>query len=130
MQLKNKLMRTSVRFFIGLNFGYTLKINNMKILKLISVFAFMAVFLISCNCVKGKKTVEASVIRDCTGTYLRIANDDYLVCNSDILKDYQENSKVKADFSPVTNCPENEGKIVCMMYHENKGMVRINGIQK
>ena len=116
--------------FYWSEFWLHLKKSIMKILKLISVFAFMAAFLISCNCLKGKKAVEAAVIRDCTGTYLRVGSDDYLVCNSDILKEYQENSKVKADFSSVTNCPENDGKVVCMMYHENKGMVRVNGLQK
>lgn len=105
------------------------KLNNMKILKSLSLSVFAVSVLAACNSVPPKKSAEATVVRDCTGTYLRINSNDYLVCNSGVLKDYQEGSKVKANYSKTTYCPEKEGQIVCMMYHENKGMINIHKIE-
>lgn len=92
-----------------------------------SVLAIAGLALMtSCSVSNVKST--ATVIKDCTGTYLRIDNDDYQVCNADILKDHQEGSTVSATYRKVQKCPELNGRMVCAMYHEKAGNIRIQSI--
>lgn len=84
-------------------------------------------FITSCSAVKTSD--NATVVKDCTGAYLSIENKDYLVCNTDILKDYKTGSKVTATFNKVKKCPEQENKVVCMMYHPHEGMININSLK-
>ncbi len=80
------------------------------------------------SCATADSNANAIVIRDCTGTYLRIDSKDYLVCNESILKPYATNSAVTASYNKITVCKEHEGKMVCMMYHENEGLIRITSL--
>jgi hypothetical protein len=52
------------------------------------------------------------------------------VCNINSVAEYNEGDKVKVSYKVVTDCPEKEGLMVCMMYHENEGMVRILKVRK
>ena len=85
--------------------------------------------ILTLACAK-KNGVEASITRDCTGTYIRIQDKDYLVCNINSVAEYNEGDKVKVSYKVVTDCPEKEGLMVCMMYHENEGMVRTLKVRK
>ncbi len=88
-----------------------------------------SIFLLSCSAVHDRLQT-GSVIRDCTGTYLRVGeNEDYLVCNSDILESEKDGKTVSVIFDYTKECPERDGEIRCMMYHENKGMIRIKSIK-
>lgn len=98
----------------------------MKVLTTMAV-AFSMMFMTSCASTKTDQT--ATVTRDCTGTYLRVSGKDYLVCNTDILKNYKEGQQVIATFSKVKDCPEFDGTMVCMMYHENEGTIRIKSVK-
>ncbi|MBW8360940.1 MAG: hypothetical protein K0M56_01995 [Kaistella sp.] len=92
---------------------------------------FAAVFLafnIACTSILPASE-KATVVRDCTGTYLRVDTKDYLVCNNAILKNYKEGAKVTVKFAKTDSCPEFDGKAVCMMYHENEGTVRISEVK-
>lgn len=92
-----------------------------------SVLATTGLALMTSCSVSNVKSI-ATVIKDCTGTYLRIDNEDYLVCNADILKDHQEGSTVSATYRKVQKCPELDGRMVCAMYHEKAGNIRIQSI--
>lgn len=70
-----------------------------------------------------------TIVSDCTGKYLRIEGKDYLVCNTDLIKNYREGTSVTATFEKIEKCPEFDGKIACMMYHENEGLIRIKSIK-
>jgi len=88
-----------------------------------------AALLFSCASVNNSKQ-SGTIVRDCTGTYLRIGeNNDYLICNSDLLNDKKDGEKVSLVFVHSKDCPERDGKIMCMMYHENKGMIRVKSIK-
>lgn len=88
-----------------------------------------SVLLFSCATMHDKPNT-GTIVRDCTGTYLRVKeNEDYLVCNSEILQSKKEGEKVSVVFDKTDKCPERDGKIMCMMYHENKGMIRIKSVQ-
>lgn len=97
----------------------------MKVLRSSLAVIAMA-FLTSCSAAKIDQ--KATIVRDCTGTYLRIDAKDYLVCNTDILKNYKEGHVVTATFKKVKDCPEFNGIMVCMMYHENEGTIRISKV--
>jgi len=91
--------------------------------------AFTAL-MFSCSSVTHDRLKTGSVVLDCTGTYVRFGeNEDYLVCNSDILQEKSEGEKVSVIYDYTKTCPEQEGKITCMMYHENKGMIRIKSVK-
>lgn len=91
------------------------------------IILFLAILTLACT---KKNGVEASITRDCTGTYIRIQDKDYLVCNINSVGEYNEGEKVKVSYKMETDCPEREGLMMCMMYHENKGMVRILKVKK
>jgi len=85
--------------------------------------------LLSCATVHDRLQTGA-IVRDCTGTYLRVGeNEDYLVCNYDILESKKEGEKVSLVFDYTKECKERDGKIMCMMYHENKGMIRVKSVK-
>lgn len=100
----------------------------MKASKILLLLIFPLSFL-SCKSVHDRLQT-GTIVRDCTGTYLRIGeNKDYLVCNSDILTEKKDGEKVSLVFVYTKECAERNGKIMCMMYHENKGMIRVKSIK-
>lgn len=71
---------------------------------------------------------EMTVVKDCTGLYLRHNGLDYLVCNKKLLAGFENGTSVKASLEKLKQCNENQGP-VCYMYHSNEGWVRILSIQ-
>lgn len=99
-----------------------------KVSPILSLGIFTA-FLFSCATVHDRLQT-GTIVRDCTGTYLRVGeNEDYLVCNADILASKKEGEKVSIIYDNVEKCPERDGKIMCMMYHESKGMISVKSIK-
>ncbi len=68
------------------------------------------------------------VVRDCTGTYLRINKKDYHVCNIERIATYADGQTIKAAFKKIGEC-EKQPEIVCMMFHENEGWVEITKVK-
>lgn len=100
-----------------------MKARNILLLAIFSMFFF--------SCVSVHDRLQTgTIVRDCTGTYVRVAeNEDYLVCNSDILASKKEGEKVSVVYDYTKECKERDGKIMCMMYHENKGMIRVKSVK-
>ena len=95
----------------------------------IIILAVSAISFLSCKSVPDSRQ-SGTVVRDCTGTYLRIAeNRDYLVCNAEVLADKKEGANVELTFVYTKECTERDGKIMCMMYHENKGVIRVKSVK-
>lgn len=100
---------------------------TIKNLFIIGVFTSA---LLSCTSMNNKSSEIGTIVRDCTGTYVRIAEKgDFLVCNDHLLKSKNEGDKVSFTYEITNNCPEKDGLITCMMYHENKGMIKINTLK-
>ncbi|WP_312764706.1 hypothetical protein [Epilithonimonas sp.] len=100
----------------------------MKVSHILSLGIF-STFLFSCATVHDRLQT-GTIVRDCTGTYLRVGeNEDYLVCNSDILESKKAGEQVSLVYDNTDKCPERDGKIMCMMYHENKGMIRVKSVK-
>ena len=45
-----------------------------------------------------------TVIKDCTGSYLRFNEKDYHICNADIVLDIENGTEVKASFEKIKSC--------------------------
>jgi hypothetical protein len=76
----------------------------------------------------GAHKKHATIVRDCSGTYIRIDKTDYLVCNKEILQDIPDETIVSVSFKKVKQCPPTD-EMVCMLYHEHKGTVKVKKVQ-
>jgi len=72
--------------------------------------------------------VEAIVIKDCTGAYLRMNNKDYLICNDDTIEKYNNEEIIYVTYKIISDCDWSE-RVVCEMYHEKEGLIEITGIK-
>lgn len=96
-----------------------------KILKIAFLLLF-TIFLSSCKSNVADSTKQTGkIVKDCTGTYLQFNNVDYLVCNDELLKDKKEGEILKFSYNALQKCSKRDGKIMCMMYHEHKGVIEI-----
>lgn len=99
-----------------------------KVSHILSLVIF-STLLFSCATVHDRLQT-GTIVRDCTGTYLRVGeNEDYLICNADILASKKEGEKVSVVYDYTKECKERDGKIMCMMYHESKGMIRVKSVK-
>ena len=84
----------------------------------------VAVLLTLFSC-KRETNKPMTVVKDCTGTYLRIDGKDFQVCNVGKLSLLSAGSTVDATFRKIDNCKRLEDKVVCMMLHPNEGWIEI-----
>lgn len=80
---------------------------------------------ISCSKVSNR---NMTVIKDCTGSYLRFNGNDYHICNIESVIDIESGTEVKASFEKSDNCPDYP-VAVCEMLHENKGWIHVTKIE-
>jgi hypothetical protein len=92
----------------------------MKKLLLITTVAVLLT-LFSCK----RETNTMTVVKDCTGTYLRMDGKDFQVCNIGKLTFFSSGTTVNATFKKIDNCKRLEGKVVCKMLHPNEGLIEI-----
>src|SRR5688572_4973653 len=93
------------------------------------IFSILMVSLCVLSACHKQRNHKATVVRDCTGVYLRWNEKDYHVCNTEKLAPYADGTAVNARFRKANDCPEESDKIVCMMYHENEGWIEITAIE-
>jgi hypothetical protein len=87
------------------------------------LFTGLCFAILSC---KKVANVEATIVRDCTGTYLRFDSKDYRVCNHDKLASYPDGKKLVVSFKKVNQCNGSAAdEIVCYMFHENEGWIEV-----
>lgn len=70
-----------------------------------------------------------TVVKDCSGDYLRYLKKDYLICNKQLLSGYNSGDAITASIRKITDCSENRGP-VCYLYHANEGWAELLSIQK
>lgn len=86
-------------------------------------------FLLSNGCDKQDKMREVVIVKDCTGTYLRINDLDYKVCNLPMTETYSDGDTILAQYELIEECShENQPEMVCMMYHGYESWVTIESI--
>lgn len=89
------------------------------------LFGLLLIILISCKTTTG---VVGEVVIDCTGSYVRIDNKDYRVCNKEVLEGYKQEDKVLVRMKRIDNC--SSGEIVCMMYLAYEYQVKVQFVRK
>ncbi|MBZ4190651.1 hypothetical protein [Niabella beijingensis] len=93
---------------------------------------FACIILAGCH---KNKAVPASdfsgamtVIKDCTGDYLRYNKKDYIICNKALLAGYNSLDEVTASIRKTTCSDNRDG--TCYMMHVNEGWAEVLSIQK
>jgi hypothetical protein len=72
----------------------------------------------------------ATVVRDFTGTYLRLKGKDYQVCNHEKISSFPIGATVTATFRKLTHCNDSDKVISsCFLFHENEGWIVITKIK-
>lgn len=100
-------------------------------MKFIKVFFLFSLFLVSsCSSIVHDRLQTGTIVRNCSGTYVKTASDgNYLICNTDIVKDKKEGEKISFVYDFDKNCPERDGEIRCMLYFEHKGNIKIKTLK-
>lgn len=73
---------------------------------------------------KKEKIKNVTIIKDCSGVYIQKNNEDYLVCNDDLLENYNTGDELNVTYKKIDNC-NFENKFFCMMVHAHEGVVEI-----
>lgn len=90
------------------------------------LFLFTTMFT-SCK-KEGNQTV--TVVRDCTGTYLRWDGKDYQVCNLEKVYPFSDGATVTATFKKLKVCDGSAiDAVVCEMLHFNEGWIEVEKIK-
>lgn len=78
-----------------------------------------------------KDTYEiVTVVRDCTGTYLRLNEKDYHVCNPEMVSSFDNGVTIAAVFDKITVCNGSaKDDIVCLMMHYNEGWINVKRVK-
>lgn len=87
------------------------------------------IFLLTLFACKKERNKTVTVVRDCTGTYLRFEGKDYHVCNLEKVSTFTDGATVKATFKKIKECNGSaKDAIVCYVLHENEGWVDVEKI--
>ena len=70
-----------------------------------------------------------TIVRDCTGSYLRFEGKDYHVCNLSSTNPFADGANVKARFKRIPVCHETDAQGICLMAHENEGWIEVVSIR-
>jgi len=94
--------------------------------KIFSIVVIIIFTFISCSKDDYK---EGKIIKNCTGSYLNINDNEYLICNSEVVVDFNNDTEVLVDYNLIDNCENNHGTI-CEMAYSHNGTISINEITK
>ena len=89
------------------------------------IVVILIITSVSCSKVSNK---NMTVIKDCTGSYLRFNGKDYHICNLESVLDFESGTEVKATFKKLDNCPDSD-EVTCEMLHNNEGWINVTKIE-
>jgi len=69
-----------------------------------------------------------TIIKDCTGSYLRLNNKDYHICNIEVTESFDSGTEVEASFKKIGDCQTNP-PTECEMLHKNEGWINVSKIE-
>ena len=87
------------------------------------IYSVLFIVLFSCS----KKENDAILIKDCTGSYLRIDNQDYYITNLEVVEHIESSTHLNVDFKHKKDS-EQKFISICMMHHETAGVIEITKI--
>ena len=71
-----------------------------------------------------------TVVRDCTGTYLRFKGKDYHVCNLEKVSSFSDGTTVTATFKKIKECNGSANNVgTCLIIHDNEGWINVEKIK-
>jgi hypothetical protein len=85
--------------------------------------------LLATGCVHPEPSSTMTIVRDCTGTYLRLDGKDYHVCNTEKTGIYPPGARVNASIKKISTCSALSDEPVCKLYHANEGWVWVSSIR-
>ncbi|MFO0322118.1 MAG: hypothetical protein ACK504_06800 [Bacteroidota bacterium] len=94
-----------------------------QIIYIATIFTLLTFF--ACKKVKNE---AMTVIRDCTGTYLRFKGKDYHVCNLEKVSSFEDGTEVTATFKKIKECSSISGGY-CLKFHENEGWINVEKVK-
>ena len=98
-------------------------------MKRLICIAMSIVFLSFFSC-KKTSTESMTVLKNCTGVYLRFENKIYHVCNPEMVSSFGDGTSVTATFRKIKECNGSaKDAIVCMMVFRNDGWVEVEQIK-
>lgn len=89
-------------------------------------FAVLLLLTLLFSCEKSGKN-NATIIRNCTGTYLRISDKEYKVCNHQKLAGYNHGISVTATYKHLKKCDDTA--MYCLMAYPNDGLIKVISIK-
>ena len=94
------------------------------------IFIATTVSLLTLFACKKERNKTVTVMRNCTGTYLRLDGKDYQVCNLEKVSQFADGATVTATFKKLKECNGSaKDEIVCQMLYENEGWVEVYKIK-
>ena len=101
--------------------------KNNLLLPLLSLLVLTTLFT---SCIK-EINKNVTVVRDCTGTYLRMDGKDYQVCNLEKVSPFADGVTVKASFKKLQECNGSARyAIICKMNHQDEGWIEVDKIKQ
>lgn len=91
----------------------------------IATLFIIALFFCKASCTKND-TVKARVVRDCSGTYLRMNDKDYQVCNLSKVDPFADQAIVSVYYRRLSQCTGEASQVpVCYLLHKNEGWIEV-----
>jgi len=75
--------------------------NKITTINILGTLLTVCTLTFSC---KKERNIEATIITDCTGTYLRFNSKDYKVCNLEKTENYTYGQTVEVTFKKLDEC--------------------------
>jgi hypothetical protein len=102
----------------------------MQKIKSIAIIALILTVISLINSCKKERDIEAVIITDCTGKYLRTNGKDYKVCNTDKIENYTDGQIVEVTFKRTKECiDEGNNQFVCDLFHEFDSWAQVINIK-
>ena len=98
-------------------------------MKTIKILSFFATILLFSSCEKGIFG-NIVVIQNCTGSYLKIDCEHYLICNKEIVDDYEDGAIVNAEVEYISWDDCNNTWAACLMAFEYEGVIELKTISR
>jgi len=83
------------------------------------------------NSCDKERSIKATIVKDCTGTYLRFNTEDYKVCNIDKTTNFTHGQIVKVTFEKMDECNGSGNfEIICELYHPYESWAEVIKIKQ
>jgi hypothetical protein len=77
------------------------------------------------SCAKGTYE-QMTIVRDCSGTYLRQDGKDYHVCNAEKVSEYSNGKTLTVTCKQLAGCNNPAAdQVTCKLFHYNEGWVEV-----